>query len=225
MPLRRALQIVRIVAVAGLPATAIAHDGYWDFRFGLGSEPRVSEAKYDYDASTPDFTQEFDAPGSSLEFNIAHRFASSSPHGAMVTFGAFLRGFDGDDGRGTDLRLAAIGIQGGGGYSFRPNRFYTLEVGPRLGIGAAGSRERIAGSEDLESDSGAYARVDVAATSTFNFQRRFQLGLTAGVASWAATQRYDAQTLDTSTGPSFFPGADVTYSGAGGYVTFSAGFR
>lgn len=198
--------------------------GDWEFRFGLGLEPKVSEAEYDYDDSSTNVTQDWDAPGSSLEFNAVHRFSARRPHSAFVTFGGFLRGFEGDDDFGTNLELGVIGIQGGAGYSYRPSRFHTLEIGPRLGIGVSGSTESIAGEEDLESDEGGYARVDAAVTNTFNFDR-VQFGVSFGLAAWAATQRYDAQTINTTSGPVFFPGADATYSGSGAFATVMMGFR
>jgi hypothetical protein len=207
-----------------IAAPAASGHGSWDFRFGLGFEPKVSEGKYDFDDNTPDFTQDWDAPGSSLEFNVSHRFRSRSAHGAFVTVGAFLRGFDGDDDFSNNLRLGVIGIQGGGGYSFQPSEFYTLEIGPHLGIGFAGARERVPGVEDLESSDGGYVRLDLGVTNTFNFGR-FQLGATLGVASWAAAVRYDAQTLNSNSGPVFFPGGDVTYSGSGAFGGITLGFR
>ena len=199
-------------------------EGDWEFRFGAGFEPKVSEAEYDYDDSGVNVTQDWDAPGGSLEFNVVHRFAARRAHSAYFTFGGFLRGFEGDDDFGTNLELGVLGIQGGAGYSYRPNRIHTLEIGPRIGIGSSGSTESIPGEEDLESDEGGYARIDLAVTNSFNFER-VQFGLTFGLASWAATQRYDAQTIDTTSGPVFFPGADATYSGSGVFAGVHVGFR
>ena len=219
------LVIAGTCLAASLPLMAAAGDGsYWDFRLGLGSEPRVTRAEYDYDNATPTAVHDFDAPGSSLELNVTHRFASRSPHGAFVTFGGFLRGFEGDDNLApTNLRLGVLGVQGGGGYSFQPTARYTLEIGPRFGVGVAGSRERVVGTEDLESEGGGYARLDLSLANHFSFQH-FQLGLTLGVASWSSVVRYEPQVLGGSGGSTFYPGADATYSGHGGYLLFSAGF-
>lgn len=224
--------LITAILLAACVPVASAHtvervggrDGDWDFRFSLGFEPKVSEAEYDYDDTSVNITQDWDAPGSSLEFNVVHRFSARRPHSAFFGFGAFLRGFEGDDDFNTNLELGVIGIQGGAGYSFRPSRFHTLEIGPRLGIGVSGSTESIPGEEDLESDEGGYARFDVAITNSFNFDA-LQLGVSFGLASWAATQRYDAQTIQTTSGPVFFPGADATYSGSGLFANVAIGFR
>lgn len=196
-------------------------DSYWDFRIGWGSEPLLSEAEYDFNDGGPNDELDWEAPGGSLEFNASHRFGARGPSSAFVTFGGFLRGFEGEDDpdTGDEVELGIVGVQLGGGWSYRPSARYSLEVGPRIGIGTAGATERIGGDE-LESDGGGYARFDVGAANLFNFNK-FQLGVTVGIASWAATVPYDGQTVNGT----FYAPADVTYSGAGGYLNFSAGFR
>ena len=196
-------------------------DSYWDFRVGAGSEPMLTDAEYDFNDGTPVDEYDWEAPGGSLEFNASHRFAGRSPASAFMAFGGFLRGFGGNDDpdTGDEVALSAVGVQVGGGFSYRPNARYSLEIGPRIGVGVAGATERV-GGDDVESDGGGYARLDVGVANLFNF-RKVQLGVTVGLASWAATVPYDSQTVNGN----FYPAADVTYSGAGGYLNFSIGFR
>ena len=196
-------------------------DSYWDFRFGWGAEPMLSQAEYDYNDGTPVAELDWEAPGGSLEFNAAHRFGARGPSSGFVTFGLFLRGFEGadDPDSGDEVGLGAGGVQVGGGWSYRPNRRYSLEVGPKIGVGTASATEDVGGDE-LESDGGGYVRFDVGAANLFNFGG-VQLGVTVGVASWAATVPYDTQTVNGTT----YAGADVTYSGSGGYLNVSLGFR
>lgn len=195
--------------------------GYWDFRFGWGAEPMLTEAEYDYNDGTANDELDWEAPGGSLEFNVAHRFDGRSAASGFVTFGGFLRGFDGDDdpNTGDEVSLNSLGVQVGGGFSYRPNARYSLEIGPRIGFGTAVASERIGGDE-VESDGGGYARLDVGAANLFNFNK-VQFGVTVGIASWAATVPYDGQTVNGT----FYAPADVTYSGAGGYLNLSIGFR
>ena len=207
----------------GRPAPAAAsavQDGYWDFRFGWGPEPLLSDAEYESDDGTIS-EGEWEAAGGSLEFNVAHRFASAGPSSGFITFGAFLRGFEGEDDpdTGGEVSLGIGGVQVGGGWSYRPNNRYSLEVGPRIGVGTAAATETFDGDE-FESDVGGYARFDVGATNLFNFDK-FQLGVTVGIAGWGATVPYDPQTVNGVP----YQGADVTYSGGGGYLNLSIGFR
>jgi hypothetical protein len=196
-------------------------DSYWDFRIGWGGEPLLNEAEYDYNDGGPVDEIDWDAPGGSLEFNAAHRFGARGPASGYVIFGGFLRGFEGEDdpNTGDEVELGILGVQIGGGFSFRPNARYSLEIGPRLGVGSAGATERIGGDE-LESDGGGYARIDFGAANLFNFNK-VQFGVTIGVASWSATVPYDGQTVNGT----FYAPADVTYSGSGGYLNLSIGFR
>jgi len=210
------------------PASSTGGDGYWDFRFGAGSEPMLTDSEYDLDDGTPTYDWEWEAPGGSLEFNASHRFDSRGPSSGFMTFGVFLRGFGGPDDpdSGTEVSVGMGGVQVGGGWSYRPNNRYSLEVGPRIGVGTASATEEFnGGGGQLESDTGGYARFDVGAANLFNFGRKLQFGVTVGIASWAATVPYDPQTVNTFSGPVFFPGGDVTYSGAGGYLNLSIGFR
>lgn len=197
-------------------------DAYWDVRFGWGAEPLLSEAEYDYEDGTPVETLDWDAAGGSLEFNASHRFGARGPSSGFITFGLFLRGFEGSDDpdTGDEVDLGIGGVQLGGGWSYRPNPRYSLEVGPRIGVGTAWATERV-GADELESDGGGYARFDVGATNLFNINEVLQFGVAIGLASWAATVPYDTQTVNGTT----YAGADVTYSGSGAYVNFSIGFR
>lgn len=197
-------------------------DSYWDFRFGWGAEPLLSEAEYDYSDGTPVDTLDWDAPGGSLEFNASHRFGARSPSSGFITFGLFLRGFEGNDDpdTGDEVEVGIGGVQVGGGWSYRPNPRYSLEVGPRVGLGTASATERVGGDE-LESDTGGYARIELGATNLFNVNPVLQFGVAVGLASWAATVPYDTQVVNGTT----YAGADVTYSGSGAYINVSIGFR
>lgn len=202
---------------------AAADDGYWDFRFGWGAEPMLSESEYDYNDGTPNDELDWEAGGGSLEFNAAHRFDSSTPSSGYMTFGVFGRGFGGeqDPDTGDEVGLGVWGLQLGGGWSYRPNARYSLEVGPRIGVGFAGATEEIGPTRDeVESDTGVYARFDIGAHNLFNFGK-MQFGVTVGVASWAATVPYDDQVVNGN----FYQAADVTYRGGGGYILGSFGFR
>lgn len=209
----------------GTCAQAADANAYWDYRFGIGGEPALTKAEYDPDGS-PNYDSAWDASGGSLEFNVAHRLQAANAHSAFVTFGGFIRGFDGSDDpdTGDDISLGIVGVQGGGGYSFHPDPRYALEIGPHLGLGLASATETTMGA-DIDSDTGGYARLDFGVANYFNFGR-FQLGATIGVASWAASVRYPAQDIySPSAGWGYFPGADVTYRGSGAYLSLSAGFR
>lgn len=199
-------------------------DGYWDFRFGWGAEPMLTDSEYEYDDGSPDDELEWEAGGGSLEFNAAHRFEGRGPSSGYMTFGVFGRGFGGeaDPDNGDEVGLGVWGVQAGGGWSYRPNARYSLEVGPRIGVGFASAREEIAGAtrDEVESDTGGYVRFDVGANNLFNFGS-FQVGVLVGIASWAATVPYDDQVVNGN----FYQAADVTYSGGGGYLAFSLGFR
>lgn len=207
------------------PSAAGTHDSYWDFRFGWGAEPMLTDSERDYNDGTPNQEIEWEAGGGSLEFNASHRFDARGPSSGYLTFGAFGRGFSGEDDpdTGTEVGLGAWGLQVGGGWSYRPNARYSLEVGPRVGLGFAGATEEFSNGgtrDELESDTGAYVRFDVGAHNLFNFGA-MQLGVTIGIASWAATVPYDAQVVNGNA----YQAADVTYSGGGGYVLGSIGFR
>jgi hypothetical protein len=199
--------------------------GYWDFRFGMGSEPMLTDAEYELnDGTSPDY--DWEASGGSLEFNVAHRFRARGASSGYVTFGVFLRGFGGPDDpdRGNEVSVGSGGVQVGGGWSYRPNARYSLEVGPRIGLGTASATEEVCGGDEIESDTGGYARFDVGAANLFNVGT-LQFGVNLGLASWAATVDYDPKSVNTCTGPAFFPGGEATYSGSGAYVTLSLGFR
>lgn len=209
----------------GQPArVASDNDNYWDFRFGWGAEPMLSEAEYETDSGA-EYESDWEAGGASLEFNVSHRFESPTASSGFLTFGLFLRGFGGDDDpdTGAEVSLGTGGVQVGGGWSYRPNARYSLEVGPRIGIGTASATEEFNGGE-YESDSGGYVRFDIGATNLLNFGK-FQLGATIGLASWSATVPYDGQWVYETGGPVYYEGADATYSGSGGYLLFSLGFR
>jgi hypothetical protein len=204
--------------------SSAAGDSYWDFRFGWGVEPMLSEAEYETEIG--DFAQDWEAGGASLEFNVAHRFAAPTASSGYITFGAFLRGFGGEDDpdSGAEIGLGAGGVQFGGGWSYRPSRRYSLEVGPRISLGTAWATEDNASGGEYESDTGSYARFDVGATNLFNFDR-FQLGATLGLASWTATVPYERQYVYDSGVYELYPEGDATYSGSGAYLLFSLGFR
>lgn len=209
----------------GQPASGSASgDSYWDFRFGLGAEPMLSEAEYETDSGA-EYEADWEAGGGSLEFNVAHRFDAPSASSGYITFGLFLRGFGGenDPDTGAEVSLGSGGVQFGGGWSYRPSARYALEIGPRIGLGIASATEEFNGGE-YESEGGGYARFDVGATNLINFGK-FQLGATLGLASWAATVPYDGQWVYENTGPVYYEGADATYSGSGAYLLLSLGFR
>lgn len=223
--MRRLSSLFAAGCLLASPALA-AHDehGYWDFRFGFGGEPPIEEAEYETSSGT--FEQEWDSGGGSFEFNVAHRFDTAGPSSGYVTFGPFVRGFSGEEDPWTasqaEVSLGTLGLQVGGGYSFRKGR-YSLEIGPRLGIGSASATETYYGQE-LESDSGPYVRWDVGATNALTF-RKFQFGATIGVAAWAAEVHYDPQVLTDPLGTYTTQAADATYSGGGGYLLMFVGFR
>jgi hypothetical protein len=206
-------------------SAATREKGYWDFRFSVGAEPAASHAKYE-PAGAPSFEGDWDAAGGSLEFNVSHRFAARGPHSGFLAFGPFARGFSGNNkpDTGTELSLGAGGLQVGGGYSFRPNEIYALEIGPRIGFGFSSADETAPGSGKVKSDTGAYFELGLGATNLFTFGK-FQVGVSVGIASWAAAMNYPSQIVATPTGPATFPGADATYSGHGGYAGISMGFR
>lgn len=209
----------------GQPArSSMSDDSYWDFRFGWGAEPMLTDAEYETDSGA-DYEADWQAGGGSLEFNVAHRFDSPTKSSAYITFGGFLRGFGGEDDpdTGAEVGLGAGGVQFGGGWSYRPNARYTLEVGPRIGIGSASATEEFNGGE-YESEGGGYVRFDVGATNMLNFGK-FQFGATLGLASWAATVPYEGQYVYETGGPVYYEGADATYSGSGAYLLLSVGFR
>jgi hypothetical protein len=208
------------------PALA-AHDthGYWDFRFGLGFDPPITDAEYE----TPSgyFEQEWESAGGSLEFNVAHRFDSPGPSSAYVTFGTFLRGYGGEEDPWTtaegEVSVGAVGVQLGAGYSYRNGR-YSLEIGPRIGFGGASATETYYG-DDLESDDGGnYFRSDLGVTNVLTFNK-FQFGATVGIAAWEADVHYPAQLLFDPEGPYQVEPADATYSGVGSYLLMFIGFR
>ena len=189
--------LTRFIAIAGLLAspavlafpphgqparTAGTGDSYWDFRFGWGFEPTLSEAEYETD-SGGDYEADWEAGGGSLEFNVAHRFDAPTASSGYITFGVFLRGFGGEDDpdTGAEVSLGTGGVQFGGGWSYRPSARYALEIGPRIGLGIASATEEFNGGE-YESEGGGYARFDVGATNLINFGK-FQLGATLGLAS------------------------------------------
>lgn len=197
------------------------YNGYWDFRFSVGGEPRLRD-EHGEPNSGPEFDAKWDAPGGGLEFNVAHRFAARGPHSGVITFGVFARGFDGNDDpdTGAKVELSAYGVQVGGGYSFWPGRIWAIEVGPELSIGGAKAKETYPAPAPLtiESSDGAYARFAFAIRNTFTFDG-FQLGVAFGPAAWSAKVTYDA---DASQG---FPGGDATYKGNGGFLNLSIGWR
>lgn len=202
---------------------AAAGGSYWDIRFGVGGEPMLTDSEYDFaGGSDVDAEEEWEEGGAgSFEINAAHRFAARGPGSGYMTFGGFARGFDGENefNNNDEVGLGVFGVQVGGGFSYRPNARYSVEIGPRLGFGVASATEEFNGDE-LESDSGGYARLDFGVTNLFNFGT-LQLGVTVGIAGWAATVPYDDQLVNGT----FYPEADVTYSGSGGYLNFSMGFR
>lgn len=232
-PLHHLLAICGVLASPALlafppsgtrPAARTASaDGYWDFRFGLGFEPMLTDA--DYETNAGDYEYDWEAGGASLEFNVAHRFDSPRAGAGYFTFGGFLRGFGGPDDpdTGTEVSVGAVGLQVGGGWSYRPSARYTLEIGPRIGIGSASATEEWGGDE-YESDGGGYVRFDIGASNQLNFGK-FQFGATVGVASWAATVPYEQQTVYVNGTATLFPEADATYSGSGVYLLLNAGFR
>ena len=224
--MQRLTHVIAIGCLAASPAL-LAHDehGYWDFRFGIGAEPPLTDAAYSNSATYSE--QEWETTGSSLEFNVSHRFNSEGSSSAYVTFGPFIRGFDGEEDPWTrdngQVTLSTGGIQVGAGYSFRRGR-YSLEIGPRFGFGSASATETY-WSNDLESeDDGTYARFDLGATNALTF-RKFQFGATVGIAAWEADVHYRSQVAFDDMGPYMTTPTDATYNGAGGYLLMFVGFR
>jgi hypothetical protein len=224
--MQRLKPFILMGCVLASPALS-AHDirPYWDFRFGLGADPPITDAEYD----TPygNYEQEWESAGGSLEFNVAHRFVSRGPSSAYLTVGTFLRGYGGEEDPWTtadaEVSVGAFGLQAGAGYSYRNGR-YSLEIGPRIGFGGASATETYFGDEIESEDDGDYFRWDLGVTNALTFNK-FQFGATVGLAAWQAEVRYAPQIHYDPSGSYVTAPADATYSGSGAYVLMFIGFR
>ena len=220
-------RLALITLLSSLPvhfAHAAPDGGYWDFRFGAGIEPSLTKSHYEPAGAPAADDNSWDASGGSFEFNASHRFSARGPASGYIIMGAYARGFSGDDTAKDTVDLSALGLQFGGGFSLKPNAIYSLEIGPRLGLGVSSFSETAPGTSKIDGGSGAYARFDLGIANIFTF-RKFQVSAIVGAASWAAAGNYDRQTIQTTGGPITIPSTDVTYSGAGAYATVSLGFR
>ena len=222
--MRRLLSV--LCAVGASTTCLLAEDvvvggtGRWDFRAQLSSYPGIDRSKYDYDVGGTTKT-DWQNDGGSLDLLATYTFPAAGPNSWYVDFGGFVRGTDSDTDpkTGVSARLGAAGIAGGVGWSFRPTPWYTLEAGPQAGLGGVTVRESGPGYK-VDSDSGSYASIAAEVRNEFNIHA-VQLGVTLGYAAWGARTSFPSFTNGGTTVSS----SDATYSGEGGYVGFTVGWR
>jgi len=214
------IRTLSILAVIGFAYSEDRARGYWDLRATIGSYPGVEDAKYKYDDNSPDSNDKWDTSAGSLDIFASHRFESVTAHGGFITFGLFSRGASGESKAESDVEIehSAAGIIVGGGYSFVPTSWYSLEIGPRLGLGVSVANESGFGLK-LKSDTGGYASIDFQVSNNFNVTEKFQLSANIGFAGWSSTNDYPAK----DTGAGYFPGGEAEYSGSGVYFSIGAG--
>jgi len=242
------LIIVAFVSFAFSQTTYAAGSGYWDLRLSLGTYPGAEDVSYSGEDCPEDTS--FDSDGKDFELYAVHRFSSGSSHSGYIDFGVFSRSSSGDGDTdykdkdykdydeiipfNTDLDISMGGLSIGGGYSFKPNDWYSLEVGPRFYLGTAKAEEKytykyeelvgVDVSDKIKSDTGVYFAYDLVLRNIFNVTKNFQLGIGLGLAAWAAVVKYDGE---------FFGEYDLrdkidwdaTYSGAGVFANVFAGVR
>lgn len=201
--------------------SAVEDNSYWDLRVQLGSYPGLKDSKQKFDDGSSG-NYKWDSKGGGFDLYASHRLISNSAHGGYVQFGIFSRASKGEleTNSNVEIEHSAIGILVGGGYSFVANSVYSLEFGPRLGLGASVVSET-APNFKYESDTGGYASLDLSVHNSFNVTERFQLTASIGVATWTSENTFTEQ----NTGAAGYLGSDATYSGTGGYITIGAGIR
>ena len=236
MQLIRSLSLIIVVLVSfSFAQTAYAARGsYWDLRLSLGTYPGANNVKdhYDYTYSSDTNNYSMDSSGGDLEFVVSHRFYSSSDHSGYIDFGGFYRISSGDMNNrygvmvgdrsysvDVDVDINMEGTSVGGGYSFWPLAWYSLEVGPRLGLGIATAEVKNLWDKKVKSDPGFYVSYELAVRNIFNVTKNFQLGVGLGWAGWSTLTKieYTTRNNDKESDDLTFTGSNVFLNGFGGF--------
>lgn len=211
------MRLVVLLTAAGFAWAADNATANWDLRLGLGLYPEMDKATYKQ-GGLEWSDENWDTNTYGLELGGVRRLGAEI-HGGFVGIGGFVRQTSGNDvgyAAKTDITINAFGVMVGGGYSFKPNSKYTLEIGPRILLGLTSAEEKWQG-QTAKSDTGFYKAIELSAVNAVNVSDTLQLGLALGVGSWVSSVKYPAVGA--------LPSGDAEYDGVGFYGVLFLGIH
>jgi hypothetical protein len=149
--------------------------------------------------------------GGTIALHLLYLRANPGGIGFAVGGGPFMHAYDGEpEGGGPTSTVNAAGIDLYAAFVWRPTRNWHFEL-PAVVLSAGSAVVETDGGED--SEVGGYGRFAAQLGAYYTFDFGLQLGLDLGAAGFGATVEEEATD------------EEYTFSGGGGYLNFTVGFR
>lgn len=182
-----------------------------DLRLTLGGGGGLVEVENEDTDTKTDYEE---GSGGSVAIHLVYLRARPGGIGFAVGGGLFAHSYDGEpeDG-GPTSTVNAAGVDVYGAFVLRPTRNWHFEL-PAVVLSAGSATVETEDAKD--SEDGGYARFAIQVGAYYTFDFGLQLGLDLGAAGFGTT-------VDQEVAPGVEE--EITYSGGGGYVNFTVGYR
>jgi hypothetical protein len=179
-----------------------------DLRLTFGGGGELSKIKNEDTDVETDYEE---GSGGTVAIHVIYLRARPGGVGFAVGGGLFAHSYEGDpEGGGPTSTVNAAGIDVYAAFVWRPTRNWHFEL-PAVVLSGGSAKVETDGADD--SERGGYARFAAQLGAYYTFDFGLQLGLDLGAAGFGATIE------DDTTNEEF------TFTGGGGYLNLSAGYR